>query len=170
MPSQDFLYDHHIVPALYPVADAFAGGVDTDVICLRDYRRVTFVVMTGAIEDSGISNLVTVNACTDAAKTGATAIAFKSRRMLSSTTVDSWGALTDRASSGHNFATASGGAVANNVWYIEVLAEDVQAGLADANFVYLTIAETANKTITAAAFAILSEPRYPGSTPKTAIA
>lgn len=170
MASKDFLYDHHLVALLYPVGDAFAGGVDTDVISLRDYRRISFVVMTGAIEDSGISNLVTVNACTDAAKAGATAMAFHSRRQLSSTTVDTWGALTSRTSSGHNFATASGGAVANNIWFIEVTADEVQAALADADFVYLTIAETANKTITAGAFAILSEPRFPQPTPLTAIA
>jgi len=170
MPSKDFLYDHHIVAAFYPVADAFAGGIDTDVICLRDYRRATLVIMTGAIEDSGISNLVTVNACTDAAKTGATAMAFHSRRCLSSTTVDTWGALTSRSSSGHNFATATGGAVANNMWFLEVSAEDVRAALADADFVYATIAETANKTITAGGLWILSEPRYPQGVPLTAIA
>lgn len=165
----DLLSHAHLVAALYPVADAFAGGVDTDVISLRDYQRATLIVMTGAIEDSGISNLVTVNACTDNAKTGATAMAFRSRRCLSSTTVDTWGALTARTSSGHNFATASGGAVANNIWMLEVTADEVAAALSGAAFVYATIAETANKTITAAALWILTEPRYPGAVPQSAI-
>jgi hypothetical protein len=168
--ASDLMSRMHLVAALYPVADAFAGGVDTDVVALRDYSKATLVVMTGAIEDSGISNLVTINACTDNAKTGATAIAFRSRRCLSSTTVDTWGALTARTSSGHNFATASGGAVANNIWLCEVDSDEVLAGLAGAAFVYATIAETANKTITACAFWILSEPRYPGALPQTAIA
>lgn len=166
--SADFLSNGHIVPVLYPVADAFAGGVDTDVICLRDYRKVGFLITTGAIEDAGISNLVTVNACTDAAKTGATAMAFRSRTLLSSTTVDAWGALTARTSSGYNFAAAN--PVANAAWYVEVDAEEVSAALANADFVYLTIAETANKTITAGAIAILQEPRYPQAIPPTAIA
>ena len=170
MQAKDFLSDHHVVAGLYPVADAFAGGVDTDVISLRDYRRLSFLIMTGAIEDANISNLCTPYACTDASKSNPTAIAFHSRRCLSSTTVDTWAALTSRTSSGHNFATASGGAVANNMWFLEVLAEDVAAAYANANFCYLTIAETANKTITAACIAILSEPRYPGAVPQTAIA
>ncbi len=168
--KKDLFYGSHIVAGLYPVADAFAAGVDTDVICVRDYRRATFIVSTGAIEDSGISNLVTVNACTDSAKTGATAMAFHSRRCLSSTTVDTLGALTARTASGHNFATASGGAVANNIWIVEVVADEVQAALAGANFVYLTIAETADKTITASCVVLLSEARYPQPVPQTAIA
>ena len=159
---------NHIVALFYPVADAFAGGIDTDVICLRDYEKVTFVIDTGAIEDAGISNLITVNACTDAAKTGATAMAFRSRASLSSTTVDTWTALTDRTSAGYNFAAAH--PAANVKWLIEVGADDVSAALANADFVYLTIAETANKTITASGNAILSGARYPKSTPETAIA
>lgn len=164
----DLLSRGHVVNLLYPVADAFAGGVDTDVICLRDYAKIAFIISTGAIEDAGISNLITVKACTDAAKTGATAMAFRSRICLSSTTVDTWGALTARTSAGYNFAAAS--PVANAIWYIEVDAEDVAAALADANFVYLSIAETANKTITAGAVAVLLDPRYPQAIPPTAIA
>lgn len=165
---KDFLSNHHIVPALVPVADAFAGGVDTEVVCLRDYRRATLVVMTGAIEDAGISNLVTLNACTDAAKTGATAMAFRYRTQPYSTTVDTWTALALAAATGYNAAAAF--PAANVVWFFEVAAEDVQAALAGADFVYATIAETANKTVTAAAFWILSEPRYPQDVPQTAIA
>lgn len=168
MPSKDLFYDHHEVALFYPVADAFSGGIDTDVICLRDYRRATFIIQTGAIEDTGISNLVTVNACTDNAKAGATAMAFHSRTCLSSATVDTLGALTARAATGYNFALAN--AVANTQWIVEVTAEEVQAALANANFVYLTIAETVNKTITAGGIVILSEPRFPQSVPLTAIA
>ena len=166
--SKDLLSNGHVVNLLYPVADAFAGGVDTDVICLRDYGKIAFIISTGAIEDAGISNLITVKACTDAAKTGATAIPFRSRICLSSTSVDAWSDLAARAAAGYNFAAAF--PVANAIWYIEVDAEEVSAGLAEADFVYLTIAETANKTITASAIAVLQEPRYPQMTPPTAIA
>lgn len=168
MPANDLVFNGHIVAGIYPVADAFAGGVNTDIVCLRDYRRATLVVMTGAIEDANISNLVTLNACTDAAGTGATAMAFSRRTCLSSTTVDTWGALTAVTSSGYNFAVNN--AVANAMWYATVTAEEVSAAVAGAEFVYATIAETANKTITAGALWILSEPRYPQDVPVTAIA
>lgn len=169
MAGKDFLYDHHIVAAFYPVADAFAGGIDTDVVCLRDYRRATLVISTGAIEDTGVSNLITLKACTDAAKTGATAMAFYRRFCSSSTSVDTWEALTAVTSAGYNFADRSD-AAANNIWVCEVQADEVSAALANAQFVYATIAETANKTITASGIWILSEPRYPQSVPNTAIA
>lgn len=165
---QDLIGPLHIVNALYPVADAFDGGVDTDVVCLRDYRRATLLVMTGAIEDAGISNLVTLNACTDASKTGATAMAFRRRVCQSSTTVDTWLALTAAASTGYNAAAAY--PVANAMWLFEVTAAEVGAAVENAEFVYATIAETANKTVTAGAIWILSEPRHVLATPPTAIA
>lgn len=165
---KDFLADHHIVAALYPVANAFSGGVDTDVISLRDYRRATFVFSTGAIQDAGISNLITAKACTDNAKTGATAIPFRARACQSSTTVDTWGAIISATATGYNFALNN--AVANAIWLVEVSAEEASGALAEADFIYLSIAETVAKTITAGAICILSEPRYPQTVPLTAIA
>ena len=170
MGAKDFLYDHHIVAGLYPVADAFAGGVDTDVVSLKNYRRATLVVMTGVVEDTGTSNLVTIKACTDAAKTNATTMAYVRRFCASSTTVDTWEALATVAAAGYNFADRADAGVDNTIWVAEVTADGVGAAFADANFVYATIAETANKTLTACAFWILSEPRYPQSIPLTAIA
>lgn len=165
---QDILSNLHIVAGLYPVADCFAGGVATDVISLANYRRATFIVMTGAIEDTGISNIVTVEACTSAAAANNTAMAFRSRVCASSSSVDSWGALTARASTGHNFATAN--AAANVMWMVDVTADEVAAAVSGGQFVRLAIAETANKTITAGVICILSEPRYPGASPIQAIA
>lgn len=158
----------HVVPVLYPVADAFAGGVTGDVIAMRHYGRVTFLVFTGAIEDAGISNLVTIEACDDVTPSNTVAMAFRSRVQLSSTTVDAWGALTARAATGNNFALAN--PVANAVWMCEVTADEIEAAAAGYGFVRIKIAETANKTITACAIAILSEPRYPQAIPLGAIA
>jgi len=77
--SMDFLFDHHIVPAFVPVADAFAGGITTEAVSLANYRRATLVILTGAREDTGISNLVTVDACTTAAGGTTAAMAFNWR-------------------------------------------------------------------------------------------
>lgn len=166
--SMDFLFDHHIVPALVPVADAFAGGVTTEAVSLANYRRATLVIMTGAREDTGISNLVTIDACTTAAGGTTAPVAFSWRAQRYSTTVDTWSELTAAASTGYNFAVNN--TAANVVWFIEVDVADVIAAVPNARFVRGAIAETANKTITAAAFWILSEPRYPQSIPVQAIA
>ncbi len=167
--KKDFLFDHHIVNLFPPVADAFASGIDSDVICLRDYRRATCVIQTGAIEDTAISNLITVLACTDNAKAGATAVAFHRRLGVGSTSSDAFDALAASTASGYNFADRAD-AAANNLWIIEVTADELGAGLANADFFHLTIAETVNKTITAGGIVILSEPRYPQGIPLTAIA
>lgn len=166
--SMDFLFDHHIVPAFVPVADAFASGITTEAVSLSNYRRATLVMPTGAREDTGISNLVTVEACTTAAGGTTAAMAFNWRVQRYSTTVDTWSALTAATSAGYNFA--SNNTVANVVWYLEVTAEDLAAAVAGAQFVRAVIAETANKTITACGLWILSEPRYPQSIPIQAIA
>lgn len=165
--SFELLSNAHIVPAVLPAADAFAGGIVTEAVSLRDYSRAAMIIQTGAIEDVGISNVVTVQACTDASGTGATAIPFRRRTLLYSTTVDAWGPLTEVAAAGYNFAVAN--AVANAAWYLEVSAADVEAALPGATFIRVAIAETANKTITASAHWILSGPRYPQAIPAGAI-
>jgi hypothetical protein len=168
MGNNDILSNMHIVAAFYPVADAFAGGITTDAVSLANYKRATLLISTGAIEDAGISNIVTVEACTAAAGTNNTAMAFRSRVCASSTTVDVWSALTARAATGNNFATAN--AVANAIWMLEVTAVEVASAVAGGMFVRAVIAETANKTITAGGIWILSEPRFPNSIPVQAIA
>lgn len=167
MPSKDFLYDKHVVQGIVPVADAFAGGVSTDVISLKNYRKCTFVIITGAIEDTGISNIVTVDACDDTTPSNTTAMAFHHRSLQWSTSADTWGDLTAATSSGYNLT--SNNAVANAVHLVTVTAEEVEAAAAGYPYVRLTIAETANKTITAAVLVVLEEPRYMQETPLTAI-
>ncbi len=158
----DILSIGHIVPAIIPLADAFAAGATSEAVSLRDYFRATLIIQTGAIEDAGISNVVTLEACTAADGTGHVAMAFRSRVQLYSTTVDAWSALT-----GYNFAVSN--AVANAVWMAEVTADEVDAAVADAQWVRAIIAETADKTITASGLWILTEPRYPGALPQGAI-
>lgn len=164
----DILSRGTIVPAFVPVADAFAAGRTTEAICLRDFERATLIIMTGAIEDADISNIVTVEACTAADGTGNVAMPFRWRVQRYSTTVDTWSALTAATASGYNFADNN--AVANAVWMLEFTADEVLTAVADANFARAVIAETVNKTITAAGLWILEGARYPQAIPVTAIA
>ncbi len=167
MSAADLLSRMMIVPAVLPLADAFAAGATSEAVSLRDYYRATLIMITGAIEDTGISNLVTLEACTAADGTGHVAMAFRRRFSLYSTTVDTWGALTAAAATGYNFAVAA--PAANAVWMAEVTADEVGNAVAGATFVRAIIAETADKTITAGGIWILSEPRYPGALPQTVI-
>lgn len=168
MAKADFLFDHHIVQGIVPVADAFAGGVSTDVVSLKDYNRVTFIIITGAIEDSGVSNLCKVQACDDVVPSNTTDIPFYRNSLPWSTTVDTWGALALAPSTGYNFTLAS--AVANAVHIATVTSDMVEANAPGKPFVRLNIAETANKTITATVLILLSEPRNGQAVPVTAIA
>ncbi len=166
--SMDFLFDHHIVPAFVPVADAFSGGITTEAVSLANYRRATLIILTGAREDTGISNIVTIDACTTAGGGTTAPVAFNWRSMPYSTTVDTWTALTAAAATGYNFAVNN--TAANTVWMAEISIDDVIGAVPAARFIRAAIAETANKTITAAGLWILSEPRYPQSIPVQAIA
>jgi hypothetical protein len=168
MAQKDFLFDHHIVPAFVPVADAFTTGITTEAVSLKNYRKATLVIITGAIQDTGVSNILTIEACTTAAGGTTDAIPFHWRVQQYSTTVDLWSELTLAADTGYNFSDNN--TVANAVWMAEVLAADVAAAVDGASFVRAAIAETADKTITAGGIWILSEPRYCGDVPQTAIA
>lgn len=165
---KDFLWGKHIVQGIVPAADRFAGGVQSDVVSLKDYGRVTFLIITGAIEDSGISNLVKVQACDDTTPSNTTDVTFYHRSLQWSTSADTWGALTAGASTGYNLTLNN--AVANAVHLVTVTSDMVEAEAPGYEFVRLNIAETVNKTITAAVLVILDEARYPQAIPLTAIA
>jgi hypothetical protein len=165
MPQQDFLANHHVVSGLYPVADAFASSATTDYVSLKDYRRATWFIHTGDATAGTANGVITVLAASDAAATGAGAIAFKSRTCASSSSVDTWGALTDRASTG--FAMTAGD---NYVYMVEVTADQVEAADPGNPFVALKVTEDTNDPIVASVICILSEPRYGVGTPVTAIA
>lgn len=164
MPQMDFLANHHIVNGIYPVADAFATSGTTDYVALKNYRRVTFVIHTGDATAGTANGVVTVLAASDAAATGAGAVAFKYRVCSSSTTVDTWGALTDATTAG--FAMTAGD---NKMYVVEVTAEDIEGADAGNPFVALKVTEDSNDPIVAGIIAILSEPRYGTGTPQTAI-
>ena len=165
MPQMDFLATHHIVNGIVPKADAFATSGTTDYISLKDYRRATFIVHTGNATGGTANGVITVLAASDAAATGAGAVAFKYRTCASSTTVDTWGALTDAASTG--VAMTAGD---NYIYAVEVTAEDIEGADPGNPFVALKVTEDSNDPIDASVLVILSDPRHPVGTPLTAIA
>lgn len=165
MPQQDFLADHHIVNGLYPVADAFATSMTTDYVNLKNYRKATFLIHTGVATGGTANGVITVLAASDAAGTGAGAVAFKYRKVASSTTVDAWGALTDAAAAGVAMTAGS-----NYLYEVEVTAEDVEGADPGNPFVALKVTEDSNDPVVAGVICILSSPRHGVGTPLTAIA
>ena len=164
MANHDPLHNKQITNGLTPVADAFAGGVATDLHSLENYRKITWIIFTGAFEDTGVSNIVTVDASDDASASSTTAMAFNHRSMAwNATTEAAWGALTAATSSGYNFTTNN--TASNAIFAITVTADKVEAAQAGAKFARLAIAETANKTITAGVLVIMEDPRYAGDVP-----
>lgn len=162
----DFLSEGcHIINGVYPKADLATTSVTTDYVSLENYRKATFVIHTGDATAGTANGTVTVLAATAAAGTGATAIAFRYRVCASSTTVDTWGALTTAAAAGFSMTAGD-----NYLYVVEVDAVDVAVGLADADFVALKITEVTDDPIVGGILIILSHARYPQAVPIQAIA
>lgn len=165
MSQYDRLFNGHLVNGLYPVADAFATSATSDYVNLANYGKVTFIIHTGVATGGTANGTVTLLASAVAAGTNSTAIAFKYRVCASSTTVDTWGALTDATSSGFSMTAGS-----NYLYVVEVLGNEVEAQIAGKPFVALKVTESSNDPIVAGILALLSDPRYPQAVPVTAIA
>ena len=107
-----------LAKGLDPVADAFAGTKNSDVIAMRDHGRVMFVVVIG-VGATGTST-ITVESCDDVVPTTQTAIAFWSREILSG---DTDSAKVRQAAAG--FVNTAG---SSKLIAIEVEAKDLVAG------------------------------------------
>ena len=165
MSQMDFLARHHVVSGLYPVADAFATAMTTDYVSTKDYRKVTFLLHTGNATGGTADGVVTVLAASAAAGTSAAGVAFKYRVCASSTTVDTWGALTDATASGFSMTAGD-----NLLYEIEVDAADVEGADPDNPWLALKVTEVTDDPVVAGCIIILSDPRHPVGTPVTAIA
>lgn len=163
--NQDFLFRNHIINGVVPKADAFATSATTDWVSLANYGRVGFLIHTGNATGGTANGTVTVLASASAAGTSTTALAFKYRACASSTSVDTWGALTDATSSGFSMTAGD-----NYMYWVELDASDVEAAAAGKYFVSLTVTESSNDPIDASISIFLMDARYPQGVPVTAIA
>ncbi len=165
MPAKDFLFDHQVVSGLYPIADAFATSATSDFVSMANYRRLTGLIHTGVATGGTANGTVTVQCSAVAAGSSLTAIPFKYRVCASSSSVDTWGALTDATASGFSMTAGS-----NYLYEIEVAAEDVEFNAAGKPFVAIKVTESSNDPIVAGIILLLSDPRYQQAVPVTAIA
>lgn len=108
----------HVVKGLDPIADAFAGTVTTDIVNLRDYSEVGFLIYKGA-GATGTST-ITVEACSDNSATLSAAVPFHYRRI--GNTSDTHNAWTAATAAG--FATTAG---ASEMYLVVVSSDDLAA-------------------------------------------
>lgn len=165
MPQQDILAGMHIVNGLVPDADRFATSGVTDRINMANYGRITFVIHTGDATGGTANGAVTLNAYAAASGGSGTALAFKYRVCASSTTVDTWGDLTDATTSGFSMTAGD-----NYIYIVTITADDLVAQIDGKPFVELTVTESSNDPIDAGVLVLLDHPRYGVDTPQTAIA
>ena len=152
---------NHVVNATIPVDDYANGDPKSDVVNMKNYKRLTFLVMTGAAADNTnkvtVQGGISVGSCT-------TEIAFKYRKIVSGDTMT---ALTTAvAGTGLNFTASK----ANEYIIIEVDAQVVAAAGTNFCCVACTVTEAGTKGPHAGCVvAILSEPRYAQALLETAI-
>lgn len=141
---------------LDPVADAFAGTVQSEAVNMGKYGRVGFLIYKG-VGTTGTST-ITVQASSDASQTGATAVAFKYRRIASG---DTGGDVIAATSSG--FATTAG---SSEMYIVEVDASVCPAGLP---WINLKAVEVVNDPVLGGIVVLLDDAKYHGSVLPTAI-
>ena len=99
---------NHFVHGIAPVADAFAGTVNSDIIEVAG-EGILFLLYKG-VGTTGTSTL-TVDACDDVSASNTTAVQFWYRI---NTGTDVWGSWTEAAAAG--FATTAGSSHMYQVW------------------------------------------------------
>ena len=139
--------DLHAVPVLYPVADAFAGTMNTDIVRVRG-EGVLFVITKG-VGTTGTST-ITVDACDDVTPSNTTAVAFMYRI---STTPDTWGDWTQATATG--FTTTAG---SNQMYEVYCPADELAA--AGYGYARLTAVEVANDPVLGGVNAYIVNPDY----------
>lgn len=137
----------HAVPVLYPVADAFSGTVNTDILEV-DAEGVLFVITKG-VGTTGTST-ITVDACDDVTPTNTTAVAFMYR---TSTTPDTWSAWTQATTTG--FTTTAG----SNQMY-EIYCDASELGAEGYAYARLTAVEVVDAAVLGGVNAYLINPNY----------
>jgi len=139
---------YHVVNALPPAADAFAGTVVTDVINLKNWEHISFIIQCGA--GAVGTSAITVEACDDTTPANTEAIPFTYQECLLG---DAFSEVKQADETG--FTTA---AAANKVYKIEV---DAQA-LAKSGYSYVRLksVEVTDDPVAGTVIAILTGGRY----------
>lgn len=153
-----YLDENHVVPVLAPV-DTAGVAIQTDVVGLKEYHQVRFILQFGVI--TGDSAVVTVEECDDTTPSNSTAIAF-SGTLTSAVGTDLLGTRTATAATGWTIEATDDG---------KALIIDVDAAQLSAGYPYIRVVVTPGGSMTVCllnAVAIL-RPRYAQAVPPSAV-
>lgn len=139
------------------VADAFSGTVYTDIFNVSNYKQTMFLIHK-AVGTTGTST-ITIEASDDVSGSNVSAVAFRYRK---STTLDTWGALTDATASG--FTTTAG----SDQLY-EITVDNDALGVTGYKYLRLKAVEVVNDPVLGGVIVHLGLPRYPQATQLTAL-
>jgi hypothetical protein len=138
----------HFIKALDPIADALAGTVRTDVVNLKEYGKLVFLIHKG-VGATGTST-ITIEGSDDNSPSNVTAVPFHYRAI---TSTDVPGSVTAATTAG--FALTAG---SSQMYAIEVNAEDLIAS--GYNYVSMKAVEVVNSPVLAGILAMGADPRY----------
>ena len=138
-----------LVKGIDPVADAFAGTADSDVVTLENFQKALFLIYKG-VGATGTAD-ITVMAASDNSKTGAEAVAFKYTSITSGETSSS---VTAATSSG--FTTTAG---SSQLYAVEVQSVDLPDGKP---YVFLRSTEDTNDPVLGGVLIQLTGGRHAG--------
>lgn len=161
------LFNRSILEELFPIKglDPVADFADTDqysdIISLKDYEKIAFLVYKG-VGTTGTSTL-TVEACDDVSASNVSAVAFKYREYITASS-DLPGTIKDATSTG--FTTTAG---SSQLYVCEI---NVEALLASGyKFCRLKMHEVTNSPVLGGVLVLLANPRFQGAAiPRTQIA
>jgi len=147
---------NHFVVGIAPVADFMAGTVYTDVINMKNYAHVAFLILKG-IGATGTST-ITVEANDSNSTSGGTAIPFKYKIC---TATDVWGETKSATVAGFALTAGSG-----QMYAIEV---DAAAMPPNGEYLYMKGVEVVNSPVTGGILIEMSEPSFAEDTIATAL-
>lgn len=154
MPNSYLVETHHAVKGLSPSADLYNADPATDVVNMKEYQRCTFILhQNGSSPSSNGNAVITVEACSSAAGSSPTAIAFKYSKMTTGAS-DTMTALTAATASG--FTTT---AVEDTTYFIEIDAADLTA---DKPYVRMVCTESTNAPVIGSVMILLGGSSYKG--------
>lgn len=148
-----------VVSLLGPTADYNGSTIDSDAVNLKNYSEASFLVQHKG-GSTGKSTL-TVLAASDGSGTGATAIPFLYRRKTTGAS-SVWGAISVATAAGIDTVPAE-----DTVIEIFVKGDECPEGKP---FVNIHAVESVNDPVVGAILAILTNPRFAGTTHPDALA
>ena len=148
---------NHVVNALAPAADAFAGTVTTAVISMKNWGGACFIVQCG-VGAVGTAT-ITIEACSDTTPTATTPIGFFYQECISG---DTYGPIIKATAAGFNTAAAS-----DKVYKLFV--EDEFLALTGYGYVRLKSAEVVAGAINGSVVCVLTDGRFESEIPDTVL-